>query len=143
MTPEQIKDWRVKKGWTQERLARAVGVSVNTVARWERGERTPDRGSRIALHAAMTGGGDALDLELHRAYARANDAGRAAMDAVAHAEANDLSPLALALAGSATIAAAHGETSAEWVMRCSDNVSRDKLESAVSELIAHGLWPWR
>lgn len=40
MTPEQFRSWRARVGWSQKRLADALRVPVNTVARWERGELT-------------------------------------------------------------------------------------------------------
>ena len=33
-----IREWRRASGWSQKRLAAALDVPVNTVARWERGE---------------------------------------------------------------------------------------------------------
>ena len=33
---EMLKDLRVKKGWSQEDVARKVGVSLSTVQRWEK-----------------------------------------------------------------------------------------------------------
>jgi len=38
MTGVEIRALREKFGWTQMALAEAVGVTSNTVARWERGE---------------------------------------------------------------------------------------------------------
>ena len=38
MTAVEIRALRAKLGWTQMALAEAVGVTSNTVARWERGE---------------------------------------------------------------------------------------------------------
>jgi len=38
MTGVEIRALREKLGWTQMALAEAVGVTSNTVARWERGE---------------------------------------------------------------------------------------------------------
>jgi transcriptional regulator with XRE-family HTH domain len=38
MTAVEIRSLRVKLGWTQMVLAEAIGVTSNTVARWERGE---------------------------------------------------------------------------------------------------------
>ena len=38
MTAVEIRALREKLGWTQMALAEAVGVTSNTVARWERGE---------------------------------------------------------------------------------------------------------
>jgi len=38
MTGVEIRAFREKLGWTQMALAEAIGVTSNTVARWERGE---------------------------------------------------------------------------------------------------------
>ena len=38
---ERIKQLRLEKGWTQEVLAKLLGVSRLAVARWETGERRP------------------------------------------------------------------------------------------------------
>jgi len=38
MTGVEIRALREKLGWTQMVLAEAIGVTSNTVARWERGE---------------------------------------------------------------------------------------------------------
>jgi transcriptional regulator with XRE-family HTH domain len=38
MTGVNIRALREKMGWTQMALAEAIGVTSNTVARWERGE---------------------------------------------------------------------------------------------------------
>ena len=38
MTGGEIRALREKLGWTQMALAEAIGVTSNTVARWERGE---------------------------------------------------------------------------------------------------------
>ena len=38
---DKIKQCRYLKGWTQEKLARNVGVSLNTVQRWESGKTHP------------------------------------------------------------------------------------------------------
>jgi transcriptional regulator with XRE-family HTH domain len=38
MTGKEIRALRRRLGWTQVALADAVGVSSNSVARWERGE---------------------------------------------------------------------------------------------------------
>ena len=37
----KLKHYRVRKGWTQEYLARSIGVSLNTVQRWESGKTRP------------------------------------------------------------------------------------------------------
>jgi len=33
---EKLRELRQKKGWSQEDLAREVGVSLSTIQRWER-----------------------------------------------------------------------------------------------------------
>lgn len=38
MTPRQMKEFRKRINITQLAFAKGLGVSVNTVARWERGE---------------------------------------------------------------------------------------------------------
>lgn len=38
MNGVEIRALREKLGWTQVALAKAIGVTSNTVARWERGE---------------------------------------------------------------------------------------------------------
>ncbi len=38
MTGKQLRKIRDRLKWTQVQLAEAVGVTSNTVARWERGE---------------------------------------------------------------------------------------------------------
>jgi transcriptional regulator with XRE-family HTH domain len=37
MTPDDLKAWREKHGYTQITLAQALGVHEMTVSRWERG----------------------------------------------------------------------------------------------------------
>lgn len=41
MTAEEVKALREQLGWTQERMARELGVSFATVNRWEKGHTTP------------------------------------------------------------------------------------------------------
>jgi transcriptional regulator with XRE-family HTH domain len=38
---DKLKFCRTKKGWTLEQMARNVGVSLNTVQRWESGKTKP------------------------------------------------------------------------------------------------------
>jgi len=38
---ETIRKCRDLKGWTQEQLARNIGVSLNTVQRWESAKTVP------------------------------------------------------------------------------------------------------
>jgi transcriptional regulator with XRE-family HTH domain len=37
----KLKQFRVLKGWSQEKLARDIGVSLNTVQRWESDKTVP------------------------------------------------------------------------------------------------------
>jgi transcriptional regulator with XRE-family HTH domain len=39
MTPEELKTWRMDKGFTQQELAEGLGVSNVSVCRWETGVR--------------------------------------------------------------------------------------------------------
>ena len=38
---EKLREIRRKKGWSQERLARELGVSFQTIHRWETGKFEP------------------------------------------------------------------------------------------------------
>lgn len=46
---ENLKCLRKQKGMTQESLARAIGVSFQTISKWERGETYPDIGLLPAI----------------------------------------------------------------------------------------------
>lgn len=48
---ERIKYLRKVKGWTQEQLARNLGVSLNTVQRWEMGKTKPSPLAKEKLEA--------------------------------------------------------------------------------------------
>ena len=37
----KLRYCRARKGWTQEQMARNVGVALNTVQRWESGKTRP------------------------------------------------------------------------------------------------------
>lgn len=50
MMAEEIKALRHRLGWTQERMARELGVSFATVNRWENGKATPSSLAEQALH---------------------------------------------------------------------------------------------
>jgi len=39
MTPEQLKAWRARNGYSQSQLAEVLGVASMTISRWERGVR--------------------------------------------------------------------------------------------------------
>lgn len=57
---EKIKCCRNSKGWTQEYLARQLGVSLNTVQRWELGKTKP---SPLAAEKLQNILGDILERE--------------------------------------------------------------------------------
>ncbi|MQA88708.1 MAG: helix-turn-helix domain-containing protein [Gemmatimonas sp.] len=44
-----VLETRKRLGWTQKRLAQALGVTMRGVRRWERGERVPPAYLRLAL----------------------------------------------------------------------------------------------
>lgn len=53
MTGERIRALREKNGMTQEELAQIIGMSQNTVARWEREELAPRGTSLVKLAKAL------------------------------------------------------------------------------------------
>ena len=54
----KLKRYRASKGCSQEQLARALGVSLNTVQRWESGKTRP---SPLAIEKLRLSLGDNLD----------------------------------------------------------------------------------
>ena len=50
MTPAEIKETRDALGWSQERLATAVGVQKTAVCHWEKGIRQPGGPAEILLN---------------------------------------------------------------------------------------------
>lgn len=52
MIGERIRELRKRMGQSQEELAYAIGMSTNTIARWERGELVP-RGTSLAKIARV------------------------------------------------------------------------------------------
>lgn len=49
-----LRKIREDKGWTQPDLAKRIGVSFETISRWERGEKEPRKQHRDKL-AKVTG----------------------------------------------------------------------------------------
>lgn len=141
MTPAQIRELRNGMGLSQAQFGARLGVSANTIARWERGERAPNQYHQLRLNQLRSQPVDDLDIDLMLARATSDEAGQASMDAVEHADRSGLSPLALHLAGNAALEAAYGTTAAEWIMS-KQSIERDRLEAVISELIGAGLWPW-
>ncbi len=43
MRAQDIKDFRERLGWTQEEMAKELGVSTATVSSWEQGRRNMPR----------------------------------------------------------------------------------------------------
>lgn len=48
--PEQLKHIRKNRGWSQEELARNLGVALNTVQRWEMGKNSPSKLATEKIH---------------------------------------------------------------------------------------------
>ena len=61
MTPDDLKAWRAKHGYTQVMLAQALDVDVMTVSRWERGVVDIPRILGLALWALDKRGGEPLE----------------------------------------------------------------------------------
>ena len=51
ITPSRIRATRLERGLTLREASEQVGVTLNTFARWERGERDPSRGPRLVVAA--------------------------------------------------------------------------------------------
>ena len=50
---QRLKELRDRKGLTQEGVARAAGVTLGAVRKWERGTRTPSFEMAIRLAGAL------------------------------------------------------------------------------------------
>jgi DNA-binding transcriptional regulator YiaG len=50
MSPAEIKETRLALGWTQDRMATALGVGKSTVSHWEKGIRHPHGSAEILLN---------------------------------------------------------------------------------------------
>ena len=51
MTPEDLKQWRIRNGYTQVTLAQALKTHSMTISKWERGERGIASFLQLALDA--------------------------------------------------------------------------------------------
>ena len=40
---DELKQWRAREGYTQERAASFLGVSLRTYQEWEQGRQAPDQ----------------------------------------------------------------------------------------------------
>ena len=61
MTPQELIAWRNKKGFSQAGLANALGVTTQTVYRWERGTRDIPPFLYLALGYLELKGGELLE----------------------------------------------------------------------------------
>jgi len=55
--PVNIKSIRLKLGFTQEDLARKLGLALSTVSKWEQGVTSPSRLAREKLEKLLRKGG--------------------------------------------------------------------------------------
>lgn len=67
-----IRELRKQAGWTQRELGERVGAHSNTVARWERGDVSPDSRSRRLLELVFGVTSDEIDY-IGRAAARPDE----------------------------------------------------------------------
>lgn len=51
--PERLVQHRRRRGWTQKRLAAELDVDPTTLARWERGEKTPWGSYAVRVEALL------------------------------------------------------------------------------------------
>ena len=58
MTPDDLKEWRDKNGYTQVSLARALEVHSITVSKWERGVYEIPSFLHLALRCLEIEGGE-------------------------------------------------------------------------------------
>lgn len=58
MKADELKYWRMENGYSQARLAKALGVAVMTVSRWETGTRSIPSFLHLALRCLELEGGD-------------------------------------------------------------------------------------
>lgn len=55
LSPEKIREFRIRKGLSQEKLAAMLGVSTSTVIRWEQGSSAPTGTASVVLAAIAAG----------------------------------------------------------------------------------------
>ncbi|MEK6591136.1 MAG: helix-turn-helix transcriptional regulator [Nitrospinota bacterium] len=58
MTPKELKAWRKNNGYSQGKLAKALGVASLSVSRWERGVREIPSFLHLALRCLELEGGE-------------------------------------------------------------------------------------
>lgn len=60
MTSKELKKWREDHGYSQAKLAKALGVAVMTVSRWETDLRSIPSFLHLALRCLELEGGEAI-----------------------------------------------------------------------------------
>jgi transcriptional regulator with XRE-family HTH domain len=86
ITPESIKELRLRHGWSQRDLAEVLNVTASTIGRWERGisepaedaadalrqmlGRAPDRTKTIAIGVGAAAAGLALGKAVYDFFSR-------------------------------------------------------------------------
>lgn len=58
MTPKELQKWRIKNGYSQSNLAKALGVIALTISRWEREDREIPPFLHLALKSLPKKGDD-------------------------------------------------------------------------------------
>ena len=84
--PNRLRDTRVRRGYTQAALARALDTHERQIVRWERGESRPRPRAVVALAKCLgvpadylrSAGGDAVSIEsIHDTGEKNSDAAEA------------------------------------------------------------------
>lgn len=93
LTPAQVKEARRLLGWQQADLAAAVGLSIGTIGRLERGYGI-QQGTRIAIAKALSAAGVAVDAQGHLSLPSPRPAAGAPDDQASAAVSSDPDPAA-------------------------------------------------
>lgn len=78
VTSAEIKNVRDKLGLTKTELGNLLDVSDQTILRWENGDKKPSNREVLmilGLQKIINDGGDELDIDKFRTFARTNSAG--------------------------------------------------------------------
>lgn len=75
----KLTEWREREGWSQQRLAEALGCTVSTVWRYEQGLRDPDSATKQRIFLVTDGEVEPNDFYPMPLWRRALDAARAAI----------------------------------------------------------------
>lgn len=118
-TAQRLADYRRREGYSQESLARKLGLSRQAVSKWERAESSPDTENLIALAKLY---GVSLDELLDTSpevdddieFENAERARRQQEEAAEHARAHEAAARATEAATRASDAAAKAAQAASW-----------------------------